>query len=345
MLKIDVFSHILPSKYWGTLTNRGFAKMPLGRFGIAPQPALYDLEARFRIMEKYENYMQILNIGIPPVEDIAKPDIAAELSKAANDEMAELVMKYPHMFPAAVACIPMNDIDSALMEIDRAILELKFRGIQIYTTIGDKSLDSPEFEPIFERMVKYDFPILIHPRHRKNGKLAFSYVMGQDETEGEYWGRALYNWPFETTIALCALIYSGIMQKYPSLKIISHHCGGTLPYQANRILETTAAREMRYSKTSPNAGPRIFFTKRPYDYAKLFYGDTACYGNTGALMCGYYFFGSEHMLFGTDMPFDNEGGNSHVRETIRSIDEMTISDADKKNLYQDNAIRLFRLPL
>jgi predicted TIM-barrel fold metal-dependent hydrolase len=345
MFKVDVFPHILPPKFMAALDKKATGKSWQGSSFHSVRQSIYDMDARFRIMDKYENYVQILNLAIPPVEDVAPPKVAAELAQIANDEMAELVFKYPDRFVAAVACLPMNDIDAALKEIDRAVLDLRFRGIQIYSNIQDKALDSPEFEPIFAKMVEYDLPILIHPRHRENGRLAFDYFETPDETEGEHWGRSLYNWPFETTIALCALVYGGIMQKYPNLKIVSHHCGGTLPFQAHRILCTTETRA-RGSNLRKSTRMKLsrYFTKKPYDYAKLFYGDTACYGNTGALMCGHYFFGADHMLFGTDMPFDSEGGNRYIRETIRSVDEMNITAEERKKIYEDNARKLFRLP-
>ncbi|MDD1753495.1 MAG: amidohydrolase family protein, partial [Methanotrichaceae archaeon] len=196
MFKIDVYPHIIPPKYMDFLYKKTSAKLSDGRYGLDPRPALHDLETRFRIMDKYENYVQILNIAIPALEDVGPPKLAAELAQIANDEMAELVMKYPERFIAAVACLPMNDIDASLNEIDRVVLDLRFRGIQIYSNIMDKPIDLPEFEPIFAKMAQYDLPVLIHPRHRKNGRLAYSYTRMPDETEGEYWGRSLYNWPF-----------------------------------------------------------------------------------------------------------------------------------------------------
>jgi predicted TIM-barrel fold metal-dependent hydrolase len=345
MLKIDIFPHILPPRYLDALDKTSKSPNNLRSFHDV-RPALYDIEARFRIMDRYENYVQVLNVTMPPIEDIASPKIAVELAQLSNDEMAELVLKYPERFVAAVANLPMNDIDAALKEIDRCVLDLKFRGIQIYSTIMDRPLDSPEFDPIFAKMVEYDLPILIHPRHRKKGILSFDYTETPYESEGEHWGRGLYNWPFETTIALCALVYGGIMQKYPDLKIVGHHCGGTLPYQAYRILcSTDNFARGRNLKTSSQMRLSYYLTKKPYDYARLFYGDTACYGNTGALMCGQYFYGVDHMLFGTDMPYDSEGGNRYVRQTIQSVNELDIADQDKRKIFEDNARQLFRLPI
>lgn len=346
MLKIDIFPHILPPKYLDALDkNISESSNNLRNFHKV-RPAIYDIEARLRIMDRYENYVQVLNITMPPIEDVVSPDVAIELARRSNDEMAELVFKYPDRFIAAVANLPMNNIDAAIEEIDRCILDLNFRGIQLYSTIMDKPLDSPEFEPLFAKMVEYDLPILIHPRHRKKGILAFDYLKTPNESEGEHWGRGLYNWPFETTIALCALVYGGIIQKYPDLKIIAHHCGGTLPYQAHRILCSTDnfARGNNLRKT-PHLRLSHYLTKKPYDYARLLYGDTACYGNTGALMCGHYFFGIDHILFGTDMPYDSEGGNRYIRQTIQSIEELNITEEDKKKIFEDNARKLFRLPI
>ncbi len=86
------------------------------------------------------------------------------------------------------------------------------------------------------------------------------------------------------------------------------------------------------------------FAKRPLDYYKMIYGDTACWGNTSALMCGYAFFGADHVLFGTDTAHGAEGGEQFVRETIRSIEEMDIPEEDKRKIFEGNANRLFHLP-
>jgi len=340
MFKIDVYPHIMPPKYREALYNKSGVEPRVGRFGLSIWPAMHDVEARLRIMDRYEGYVQILNITEPPLEDVASPEVAAELARIANDEMAELVMKYPDRFVAAVACLPMNNMDAALKEVDRAMVDLRFRGIQIYSNIMDKPLDSPEFEPLFEKMNYYDLPILIHPRHIKDGPRAFPKPEEEAKDEVGRWARHFFNWPFETTITMGRIVYSGMLDKYPKLKFITHHCGGLLPYQAYRISGSTEHNEMR-------TGFRFsrYFTRKPIDYYKMLYGDTACYGNTASLMCGYDFFGADHVLFGTDMPWDSQGGDRYMRETIRSVEEMVIPDEDKKKIFEDNARKLFRLPI
>jgi len=170
MQKIDVFAHILPTTYLNALIEKSGGK---AAEAINCKRRLNDLDIRFCIMDQHEGYTQIINIAGPPVEDVADPTVAAELAKIANDDMNELVYKYPDRFLAAVACLPMNNIDAALKEIDRAIIKLGFRGIQLTSNIMDKPVDSPEFAPVFEKMNYYQLPILIHPRYMKSGQRAF----------------------------------------------------------------------------------------------------------------------------------------------------------------------------
>jgi len=123
---------------------------------------LSDIDARFRLMDKYEGYKQVLVPSGTPVETL-QPKDSVRLAKIANDEMAELVIKYPDRFVAGVATLPMNDMDSALKEADRAIKDLKLKGIVISTSVNGKPLDLPEYMPLYEKMAKYDLPVWLHP--------------------------------------------------------------------------------------------------------------------------------------------------------------------------------------
>ena len=342
MQKIDVFSHILPAKYLKALSEKTPDKRAVGAYYDVRRPGVRDLDIRFRIMDRYEDYAQILCIAEPPVEDVANPELATELAKIANDGMAELVMKYPDKFLAAVACLPMNDMEAVLKEIDRTIIELGFRGVQITTNIMDKPLDSPEFEPLFERMNYYQLPILLHPRHMGNGPRSFKTNAAPfDKDKVGRLAQTPFDWPFETTIAMGRLVWSGILEKYPNLKFITHHCGGLTPYQANRISQHQSRGEGEMYRECNS----WHFTKRPIDYYKMMYGDTAVWGNTSVLMCGYDFFGVDHMVFGTDTAFGSEGGAYYIRETIRSVEEMAIPEEGKRKIFEENPRRLFHLPV
>jgi len=332
-LKIDIFSHILPLKYKEAFLKSG----PLGaarKERIDSLPTLYDMDQRFRLMDKYEGYVQMLTLNYPPVELIGDPKKSIYLSKLVNDEMAELVVKYPDRFVGAVACLPMDDIDEALKEADRAINGLKFRGVQIYTPTLDKPLNLPEFMPLYEKMSQYNLPIWLHPKRGKE------YADYRTENKSLYDVYHCLGWPYETSTAMTRFVYSGILEKYPNLKIITHHCGGMIPYFGQRILGFYGQEEQRLGEEY-----KTTLTKPVLDYFRMFYNDTALYGDTSGLMCARAFFGADHILFGTDMPHDNQLGDKLIRDTINSVEQMEISDLDKKKIFEDNARKLLRLPL
>src|SRR5512147_1101972 len=109
-------------------------------------PALKDLDLRFRIMDRFEDYVQVLTLASPAIEALGAPQDTPELAQLANDGMAELVARYPDRFPGFVASMPMNNPEAALREIDRAITELGATGIQIFSNVNGRPLDEPEFQ-------------------------------------------------------------------------------------------------------------------------------------------------------------------------------------------------------
>ncbi len=329
-MKIDVYAHVVPTKYKEALHKEigpGFYTDLHDSL-----PTLFDLSYRFRIMDKFDGLMQVLSTALPPVEYIGDPQKAVYLSKIANDEMAELVLKYPDRFAAAVACLPMNNMDAALQEVDRAINDLKFRGVQIFTPMNDKPLDLPEFMPLYEKMTQYNLPIFLHP-HR-----SADYPDYRTEESSEYRMHVTYGWVYETSAAMARLVLSGTLERYPTLKIITHHAGAMIPFLEKRIIGSLDHAEMlRGKKFKENL-------RRPgVDYFKMFYADTAIYGSTAGLMCSYAFFGAGNLLFATDMPFDSQLGERYTRETIESVERMDISDAEKKMIFEDNARSIMRL--
>lgn len=341
-MKIDIWAHIFPEKYKNILCERTGLKFRQ----LEATPPLFNLEARFRIMDKFDELVQVLVPAGPPLEQVVGPEDAVELARIANDEMAKMVNEYPDRFTAAVAILPLNNIEEALTELDRAINVLRFRGIFIFTPIysyvkggkyppsGGKPIDSPELIPIYERMVKYNLPIWLHPLREATIP---DYA---NETKSKYAVFEVFGWPYETTVAMTRLVFSGILEKYPNLKFITHHCGAMVPYFDKRISLHYDWSEMRTGRKYKNG-----LTKSPIEYYRMFYNDTAVSGSTPALMCAYAFFGTDHLLFGTDFPFDSQTGTIAVRETIRSIEQMDISDSEKKKIFEDNARKLLRLPV
>ncbi len=332
-MKIDMFCHILPKKY-----KDAFYKITPDNFYlknvIDSLPTLYDLDRRFQIMDKYEGLCHALTLGLPPVEAIAQGEKAIELARLANDEMAELVLKYPDKFPAAAATLPMDSIDAALVELDRAIKDLNLKGVQLLTPMNDKPLDLPEFMPIYEKMSQYDLPIWVHPTRTAD------YADYRTENRSRYMIFSNLGWPYETAAFMTRFVFSGILEKYPNLKIITHHCGGMIPF-----LEQRMQGSYDHAVTLRGAKYTQGLTRPHMDYFKMFYYDTAIYGSTPGLMCGYDFCGADQMLFATDFPFDSEFGDRYTKQTMHSIEQMQISDTDKKKIFEDNAKRLLHLPI
>jgi predicted TIM-barrel fold metal-dependent hydrolase len=329
-IKIDAYAHMAPVKYLKALQKL----LPKELSHRIPQHApLYDLDYRFRIMDKYE-VMQVLAPTEPALEEVVDPQKAEDLAKLANDEMAELVSKYPDRFLAAIAYLPMNNMDATLKEVDRAINDLRFRGVLVYSNVNGKPLDSPEFMPLYEKMAKYKLPIYIHPQRRDN----FSDYT--TESKSKYNIYSVFGWPYDTTVAMTRLVLSGVLEKYPDLRVVTHHGGGMVPYFADRII----VHHDRYD--GGRLDYRRSLTKAPIDYFKMFYADTAIHGNTLGLMCAHSFFGPDHLVFGADMPRgDRQYGIRTYRQTINAIEEMDISDEDKKKIFENNARNLMRLPI
>lgn len=329
-MKIDIYPHIMPEKYRAALYRKAggnyFQAVTDGT------PTLWDLETRFRIMDRYEGMTQVLTLASPSIESVFAPKEAAELTRMANDEMAELVRTYPDRFVAAAASLPMNDLDASLEELDRAVRQLGMKGVQFHSPVGDKPLDSPDFLALYARIEEYGIPIWIHP------KRSIDFADYKSENHSKYWIFSMFGWPYETTAAMTRLVFSGILEKFPGLKIITHHCGGMVPYFVERIIGG-----QDYAEVCCNAKFKRGLSKPPIDYYRTFYADTALYGASASLMCGYDFFGPDRIVFGSDMPYDSEGGDRYVRQTIEAIERMDISDADKQKIYEGNARKLLKI--
>ena len=330
-MKLDIFSHFLPTKYYQRFSRKAPPGFHLDNLNQT-LPTITNLDERFRLMDKYDDYKQVLTISSPAVESIVGPEDALELSKIANDELADLVAKHPDRFVAGVATLPMNDVDAALKELDRAIGDLGLKGIQIFTPANGKPLSSLEFLPIYKKMAEYDLPIWIHP-HREHTKPDYDR-----EKMSKYLIYSIFGWPYETTAAMTRLIFSGIFDDCPGIKFLTHHCGALVPYFKDRIGQFYKEAE---NLLHANFLKRI--KKPPLDYFRMFYNDTAISGNTPGLMCAYSFFGSKHMVFSTDMPFDEELGDFLIRETIRSVEEMDIPDSERQDIFENNARQLMNL--
>jgi predicted TIM-barrel fold metal-dependent hydrolase len=209
--------------------------------------------------------------------------------------------------------------------------------VQIFTNVNGRPLDEPEFFRIFERMVKtYDLPIWVHPTRTAK----FADYASEQKSKYEIWW--LFGWPYETSAFMTRLVFSGMFEKLPKLKIITHHLGAMAPYFVNRI---GYGMDQFGSRTADEDYESLLkkMKKRPLDYFKMFYGDTSVNGSKAAIRCGIDFYGTKRVLFGTDCPFDPEGGPLFIRETIKALDGMKLKKDDLRRIYFGNALQLLRL--
>jgi predicted TIM-barrel fold metal-dependent hydrolase len=334
-MKLDIFNHIFPKTFYDKMMKVNPNLVDIGK-RVRGIPVLFDLDARFRCMDEFEDYAQILCLASPPLEIIAGPDVTPDLAKVANDGMAEYVAKYPDRFPGFIASMPMNNPDAALEEIDRAIKDLKGVGVQFFTNVKGKPLDLPEFKPLFEKMAGYDLPIWIHPARGAN----FPDYLSEDKSKYEIWWT--FGWPYDTSAMMARLVFGGYFDAFPNLKIITHHLGGMVPYFEGRVgpgWDQLGARtsDEDYSSVLKNL-------KKPHlEYFKMFYADTALFGSFTGTVCGLEFFGVDNVLFASDSPFDPEKGPGYIRETIKIVDALPISDKDRQKIYEGNARRLMKM--
>ena len=334
-MKLDIFNHIFPKIYYDKMMEVNPGLEDIGK-RVRAVPVLYDLDARFRVMDQFEDYAQIICLAAPPLEMVAGPDVTPELAKVANDGMADYVAKYPDRFPGFIASMPMNNPEASLEEIDRSIKDLKAVGVQFFTNVLGAPLDLPEYKPLFARMAEHDLPIWIHPTRGAN----FPDYLTEDKSKYEIWWT--FGWPYDTSVMMARLVFGGYFDAFPNLKIITHHMGGMVPFFEGRVRPGWDQLGSRTSDEDYSAVLKQL--KTPYlEYFKGFYADTAMFGSLSGTKCGLDFFGADQVLFASDSPFDPEKGPGYIRETIRVIDALDITDEDRKKIYEDNARRIMKL--
>ena len=209
-MKLDIFNHIFPKTYFDKMMEVAPTHKDMGK-RVRGVPVLYDLDARFRVMDQFDDYAQVICLGAPPLEVLAGPEVTPELAKIANDGMAEYVAKYPDRFPGFVASMPMNNPDAALDEMDHAIKDLKAVGIQFFSNVNGAPLDLPELKPLFEKIAGYDLPIWIHPARGAT----FPDYLTEEKSKYEIW--FVLGWPYETSVAMARLVFGGYFDQFPNL--------------------------------------------------------------------------------------------------------------------------------
>lgn len=335
MKKIDIFTHIWPQNFYEKLKEVA-GEMTNITMRSEQVPMMTNLDERFRVMDMFEDYSQILSLASPPLEIIANPEDQLMLSKVGTDAMAELCQKYPDRFPGFIASIPMGNPEVVVEETKRAVEEIGAVGVQIFSNIKGKPLDLPEFAGVFDYMAACDRPIWIHPSRGAT----FPDYLSEDSSQYEIWWT--FGWPYDTSVAMARLVFSKLFDRHPEIKIITHHGGAMIPFFEGRVGPGWDQLGVRTSSVDYSLLLKEL-KKRPLDYFKMFYADTAVFGSRAATECALSFFGVDHMVFASDAPFDPEKGPMYIRETIKVMDELDISEEDRAKIYHGNAIKLLGL--
>ncbi|MFH0748996.1 MAG: amidohydrolase family protein [Candidatus Bathyarchaeota archaeon] len=313
---IDFSTHYITGSVAKMLT-------PAGRETISIENT--EIEERLSVMARYGIAIQVVCLTTPALLGLQSKG-AAKACHAANDSIYELCEKYPDRF-AGLAIVSLLDVESAVEEVDRAIKELGLRGVTVATNQNGVGLDSPHYRPFYERIAKYDIPLFIHPTDWKSYPLI--------EGENGYGLMMTIGWPFDTTQAMCHLVFGKILEQYPSLKVVTHHLGGFLP-------------SSRVESSGAFLREKLGLKKTLSEYFKQFYGDTALSGmgtiRKEIMSCGYAFFGPNHIVFGSDYPYGGENGEKNIRENLRTIQNMDIPEEEKRRILEENARKLLKLP-
>ena len=332
---IDMFNHYLPPEYYDKITALGGSAHMLSR--ARNMPAMSDIHYRLKKMSEFEGYQQVPCIVSPNVDQVVEPEHTAAHARFANECFYELTQKYPEQFPTFVAVLPLDDMDKAAREAEYAVTQLGAAGVQIFTNWNGRPVDNEEFYKLFDKLNELDGVLWIHPIRTYREP----FYKGELEEKYELWWTMM--WPIETTMAAGRLVYSGLFQRCPNLRVVLHHAGGMLPMEGGRL---DNGLKLYGTRTAPAKQHLIQSPVQGMDQGcefRKFTADCATFGSASAIRAGIDFFGIDNMVFASDMPFDPEDGFGYVRRTLADIDSLPLSEDEKDALRYKNALRILKV--
>jgi len=330
-LKIDLHTHVLPER-WPDLDRRygcsGFvrlehdsstsARMMVGdRCFRRIESNCWDPERRIEECARAGVDVQVLSTVPVMFSYWANPEHALDLARILNDHIAELVQRFPAHF-VGLGTLPMQDPERAQQELERCVGPLGLAGVQIGTHVNDWNLDRPELFPLFERAARLGAAVFVHP-----------WDMLGAERMPDYWLPWLVGMPAETSLAICSMIFGGVLERLPDLRIAFAHGGGSFPATIGRIDHGFQVRPdlcaMR-NRVSPRR------------YLGRFYVDSLVH-DAGMLRYLLGLLGAERVALGSDYPFPL--GEARPGELIESLEEL--NDAQRARLLGGTALEFLGL--
>jgi len=325
-LIIDVFNHFYPKEYLDALPK----PLPeMVTFLSSDNPAggkgkaITDLDYRISQMKKFGIDTQVLSLAGPTLDDLPSNVPVKEFNKiykAGNDGIARIAENSSGLFKG-IATVSLLDVQAAVEETERAVKDLGLLGVQVLSNVRGKPLDLKEFEPFYVKVSQLGCGLWIHP----------SYIRKiYDWMNDEYNMNMMMGWGIDTALATFRIMRGGVLEMHPDLKIITHHLGTLIPLMAGRINGFVMGQ-------GKNGAPPAPLKKTPIEYLKMFYVDTAEGMWKPAVQLAYGFYGSFHMLFGTDYPW---GDTPKIIENIKTLE---ISNKEKQMILGENAAKLFKI--
>jgi aminocarboxymuconate-semialdehyde decarboxylase len=323
---VDFHNHYYPEVYLKEL-ERGVTRARLQRDDrgrlLLHYPGDYNvvvqghrsIDERLRVMDEQGIDVQAFSLTTPGVH-VEEPKLGIQLARMVNDAFAEAATKHSGRF-APLAALPLQDPDAATEELDRAITQLGHKGALLFSNINGRPLDDPAYLPMFGRAAELDVPLFIHPTNPASIEAIEAYRL-----------TAILGFLFDTTVAITRLVFAGVLEKYPNLKFVLGHLGGTMPYLAERADRGFEA----YTECRQN------ITRPPTEYFKRTYLDTVNF-QPRALRLALDLMGPGHIVFGSDYP--HEVGN--IRRALDTVCGLPIDAADRDGILGGNAAALLRL--
>ncbi len=323
---IDTHTHWFPQEWVDLIEKEGAANgAKIGRnargnvtfhvpgMSYVFKPEYTDLNIRFKAMERAGLDMHVLSLASPTVY-WAPPEFGLRLSKLWHDKCSEVVMRHPDRF-IGLATVPMQAPELALPELERAAKLPGLRGLYVATSINGINLDEKMFFPIYAKCEELDWPIFLHPLNTVGAERMSKYHL-----------RNLLGNPYDTGIAAASLIFGGVLDAFPKLKVVLVHAGGAFPSLVGRM---DHGAEVRTEARLPNP---------PSSYVRRFYYDTITH-NDEILLNLIRQMGADRILLGSDHPADMS--SSRPADEVKRLSQL--SDVDRNLILSGNATRLLKI--